>query len=182
MTQPKLYLKLETDASILSDFYSGIEAMDSFIHLRLSAFLRAYKCRFYVLRNEEGIIVAMFVISEGQLILDEDCKDDLHMKFPDIDKWPDLKDYWEAGVFPSIEIHYLAVSKDYQRQHIGKDIISIIESFKDDSFYHHPLFLSVAAYCTKGYSAVGFYSKCRFWASEQMNQHFETLRMYKTLK
>ena len=175
MTQPKLYLKLESDASILSDFYSGIEAMDSFIHSRLSAFLRAYKCRFYVLRNEAGIVV-----SEGRLVLDEDCKDDLHMKFPDIDKWPDLKDYWEVGIFPSIEIHYLAVSKDYQRQHIGKDIISIIGSFKDDSFYHHPLFLSVAAYHTNGYSAVGFYSKCRFLASELMNQSFETLRMFET--
>ena len=48
----KLRLKLEQDASILSDFQSGVEEMDTFIHTRLSAFLRAYNCRVYVLRNE----------------------------------------------------------------------------------------------------------------------------------
>ena len=181
MAQFNLHLKLEQDASILSDFYSGIDAMDTFIHTRLSAFLRAYKCRFYVLRNEQGIIVAMFVVSAGQLVLDEDCKDDLRMKFPDIEEWPELKDYWEAGVFPSIEIDYLAVRQEYRNQHIGKDIISIIESFKDDEFYNHPLFLSVDAYCTRTYSAVKFYDKCRFWAAEFINQSLDTLRMYRRL-
>ena len=179
--QLNLHLRLEQDASILSDFYSGIEKMDTFIHTRLSAFLRAYNCRFYVLRNEQDLIVAMFVVSGGQLSLDEDCKDDLRMKFPDIDEWPELKDYWEAGVFPSIEIDYLAVRKEYRNQHIGEDILTLIESFKDDLYYHHPTFLSVNAYCTKEYSAVGFYSKCNFWAFEFVNQHIDSLRMYKTI-
>ena len=52
MAQFNLHLKLEHDASILKDFYSGVDALDTFIHTRLSAFLRAYNCRFYVLRNE----------------------------------------------------------------------------------------------------------------------------------
>lgn len=181
MTQLNLHLKLEQDASILADFYSGIDAMDTFIHTRLSAFLRAYNCRFYVLRNEQGRIVAMFVTSAGQLLLDDDCKDDLRLKFPDIEEWPEIKDYWEAGVFPSIEIDYLAVQKEFRNCHIGQDIISIIESFKEDIFYHHPLFLSVDAYCTKEYSAVGFYNRCNFWASEFRNQHIDTLRMYRTI-
>ena len=109
MTQMKLHLKLEHDASILSDFYSGIDAMDTFIHTRLSAFLRAYNCRFYVLRNEQGIVIAMFVTSGGQLYLDEDCKDDLRLKFPDIEERPELKDYWEAGwrCVKNIEINIL---------------------------------------------------------------------------
>lgn len=177
----RLHLKLEQDASILSDFHSGVEEMDTFIHTRLSAFLRAYNCRFYVLRNEQGTVVAMFVTSGGQLVLDEDCKDDLRMKFPDIEERPELKDYWEAGVFPSIEIDYLAVRKEYRNQHIGRDIISIIESFKNDVFYNHPLFLSVDAYCTSIYSAVPFYEKCRFWAAESLGAHFDTLRMYRTI-
>ena len=176
-----LHLKLEHDASILSDFYSGIEAMDVFIRTRLSAFLRACNCRFYVLRDEQGIIVAMFVVSGGQLFLDEDCKEDLRMKFPDIEDWPELKDYWEAGVFPSIEIDYLAVRKEFRDQHVGTDIITLIESFKDDTYYHQPSFLSVNAYCTQEYSAIGFYRKCNFWASELMNQRIDSLRMYRTL-
>ena len=178
----KLHLRLEHDASILSDFYSGIDEMDDFIHTRFSAFLRAYNCRFYVLRNEQGIVIAMFVTSSGQLVLDEDCKDDLRLKFPEIEQRPELHDYWEAGVFPSIEIHYLAVRKEFRDQHIGTDIISIIESFKDDIYYNHPLFLSVDAYCTNEYSAVSFYESCRFWASEFKGQHFDTLRMYRTIK
>ena len=181
MAQLQLHLKLEQDASILSDFYSGIEAMDTFIHTRLSAFLRAYNCRFYVLRDEQGIVVAMFVTSAGHLYLDEDCKDDLRTKFPDIEEWSELRDYWEAGVFPSIEIDYLAVKKEYRDQHIGSDIISIIESFKDDEYYNHPLFLSVNAYCTNEYSATRFYERCSFWASEFRGQHFDSLRMYRTI-
>ena len=122
MAQLHLHLKLEQDASILADFYSGIEAMDTFIHTRLNAFLKAYNCRFYVLRDEQGIVIAMFVTSAGYLYLDEDCKEDLRLKFPAIEEWPELKDYWEAGVFPSIEIDYLAVQKEYRNQHIGTDI------------------------------------------------------------
>ena len=106
---------------------------------------------------------------------------DLRIKFPDIEKTEELKDYWEAGVFPSIEIQYLAVKKEYRGQYIGKDIISIINSFKYDSYYHHPLFMSVQAYRTTEYSAVGFYEKCRFWASEFVNPNVETVRMYRTL-
>ena len=67
MAQFNLHLKLEHDASILKDFYSGVDALDTFIHTRLSAFLRAYNCRFYVLRNEQGVIVAMFVISGAKI-------------------------------------------------------------------------------------------------------------------
>ena len=74
MAQLHLHLKLEQDASILADFYSGIEAMDTFIHTRLNAFLKAYNCRFYVLRDEQGIVISMFVTSAGHLYLDEDCK------------------------------------------------------------------------------------------------------------
>lgn len=180
MPQLDLRLKLEQDASVLEDFYSGVDEMDNFIHTRLSAFLRAYRnSRFYVLRNTEGIIIAMFVISEGRLVLDEDCKDDLRMKFPGIEEWDRIKDFWEAGFFPSIEIDYLAVRKEYRGQHIGTDIISFIKSLKDTTYNHyHPMFLSVNAYCTTEYSAVGFYDKCNFWAAEFINPAIETLRMY----
>ena len=176
-----LHLSLEQDASILSDFHSGVEEMDSFIHVRLASFQRAYNCRFYVLRDEQGTVVAMFVISAGQLFLDEDCKEDLLMKFPDIEERPKLRDYWEAGVFPSIEIHYLAVQQEYRNQKIGGDILSIIESLKDDIFYNHPLFLSVNAFYSEKYSAVGFYHKCRFWASEFASQHIDSVRMYRAI-
>lgn len=182
MAKTKIYLSRESDASVLADFYSGVDGMDDFIHNRLSVFLRVYSSsRFYVLRNEQGIIIAMFVLSAGQLFLDESCKDDLRMKFPDIEEREDLKEYWGGGLFPSIEINYLAVHKDYQRQHLGRKIVNTIVNFRNDDYYNNPLFISVDAYCTHEYSAVGFYDKCRFWPSEFMNQQLDTLRMYRIL-
>ena len=182
MAKQRFHLEREADTSVLADFYSGVKSMDHFIHTRLSIFLRIYKnSRFYVLRNEDGLILAMCVLSPGQLFLDEDCKDDLRIKFPDIEERADLKEYWEGGLFPSIEISYLAVSKEYQGMHIGSKLIDTIVKFKNDEFYNHPLFLSVDALCTKEYSAVGFYNKCRFWASEYMNVKLDTLRMYRTI-
>ena len=182
MTKTRYHLAREYNASVLADFKSGVESMDEFIHNRLSVFLRVYNTsRFYVLKDVDGLIVAMFVVSCGQLFLDEDCKEDLHMKFPDIEERPDIKDYWEGGLFPSIEINYLAVHKDFQNRHIGRKIIRTIMDFKDDDYYNHPVFLSVDALCTNEYSAVGFYQKCNFWASEFMNQKIDTLRMYRTL-
>ena len=183
MAKQRFYLELESDASVLADFYSGVKSMDEFIHNRLSVFLRVYKdSRFYVLRNEDGLVLAMCVLSSGQLFLDEDCKDDLRIKFPDIDEREDLKEYWQGGLFPSIEINYLAVNQDYQGKHIGSKIIDTISKFKDDDFYNHPLFISVDALCTKEYSAVGFYDRCRFLASEYMNMKLDTLRMYRTIR
>ncbi len=183
MAKQRFNLVREYDASVLADFYSGVESMDDFIHNRLAVFLRVYNnSRFYVLRDENRNILAMVVLSCGQLFLDEDCKDDLRLKFPDIEEREDLKEYWDGGLFPSIEINYLAVSRDYQKRHIGSKIIEKIETFKNDEFYNHPLFLSVDALCTKEYSAVGFYDRCRFWASEYLNMRLDTLRMYRTIR
>ena len=182
MVKTKFYLEREQDVSVLDEFYSGIADMDNFIHNRLSVFLRVYNnSRFYVLREEQGKVIAMFVVGTGQLFLDEDCKDDLRMKFPDIESRPEIKEYWEGGLFPSIEINYLAVHKDYQHKHIGRRLIKTIAGFKEDIFYNHPLFLSVDAYCTNEYSAVRFYERCGFWASEFRGQHIDSLRMYRTL-
>ena len=125
MALPRLHLSLESDASLLADFYCGQAEMDEFIHTRLNAFLTAYNCRFYVVRDERETIVAMLVLSSGQLFLDEDCKDDLRLKFPDIEVNERLKPYWEAGVFPSIEIDYLAVQQEYRGRHIGSTLMQI---------------------------------------------------------
>ena len=42
-------------------------------------------------------------------------------------------------------------------------------------------FLTVEAYSRGTNSAVGFYSKCDFFAAEEPNPNKETLRMYKTI-
>jgi ribosomal protein S18 acetylase RimI-like enzyme len=42
-------------------------------------------------------------------------------------------------------------------------------------------FLTVEAYATKEYSAVGFYERCGFTAAEVKRPYKDTLRMYMTL-
>ena len=42
-------------------------------------------------------------------------------------------------------------------------------------------FLTVEAYATTGYSAVGFYNNCGFTPSELKNPNKDTLRMFMTL-
>lgn len=170
----------ETDASVLKDFYCGLSIMDDFIHDgRLQAFLDEYACSFYVARDGEDI-VGMFVINRGYIELDEDCKEDLEMKFPDIQKIPLIAPYWGTGCFPSIEIDYLAVKKELRESHahIGRQMIREIMSHWEDAEYDNPLFLSVDAYCTSKYSAVRFYERCNFWKSEFKNPNIDTWRMY----
>ena len=90
-----------------------------------------------------------------------------------------LRDYWESGVFPTVEIEYIAVRKDMRGKHIGSTLIHYIRSLQSDKHFHNPRFISVSAYCTSSYSAVPFYQKCNFWAAEIKNPYANTLRMYR---
>lgn len=181
MNQPRLYISLQTDVSILSDFCCGQTNMDNFIHTRLGAFLKSYPTtRLFVVKDESHAIVAMFVLNNGHLLLDDDCKDDLLIKFPEIEKIDYLQDYWESGAFPSIEIDYIAVREDLRNQHIGDSLIHYISSLhKEEATFRDTCFISVSAYCTPQYSAVPFYQKCNFCAAEIKNPYSDTLRMYR---
>jgi len=177
---PSLHISVQTDVEILRDFYCGQPDMDEFIHTRLDAFLKSYpRARMYVARDDHQQVVAMFVLSNGHQFLDEDCKEDLVMKYPDILSREDLKDYWESGAFPTIEIDYLAVAQNMRNCQIGTTLIHFISSLKDDDYFHDSKLISVSAYCTSEYSAVRFYQTCNFWAAEIKNPFADTLRMYR---
>lgn len=183
MLDSDLIVSQETDASILADFYCGLQRMDDYIHDgSLQQFLDNNPCHFYVIKDGTEV-VAMFVISKGHLELDEDCKDDLKMKFPDIDKSPISKMLWDQCMFPSIEIDYLAVREGHRcsDKHIGSFAIREIMTHWTEPEYEAPLFLSVDAYRTPSYSAVRFYEKCQFWASEFPNPNIDTLRMFRII-
>lgn len=177
----RLHISEQQDAAILADFYCGESHMDEFLHKRLNAFLASYDCRFYVIKDDAGQIIAMFVLRNGRIYLDEDCKDDLQMKFPDILEEQDIANFWESGVFPSIEIEYLAVQQEVRKNHVGSDIIEFVSSLRNDTYFRNPIFISVSAYCTQQYTAVPFYSKNGFWASEIKNPNADTLKMYRMI-
>ena len=74
----------------------------------------------------------------------------------------------------------MAVDQNWRGQGIGEYIISQVEN-KVQHDYPDCEFMTVEAYKTTGYSAVGFYSHCNFTPAEPPLGYKDTLRMYKVL-
>lgn len=168
------------DASVLSNFYCGVQEMDDFIHEKLQHYLERTGCNAFVVKHDEQII-AMLALGEDVLILDEDDRDDMILGFvPKPEKAFVQSDFLSEKEFPAIEITYLAVDKKWRNQGIGEYIISQIEN---KVMIDHPdyEFITVEAYKTANYSAVGFYSRCNFTPAEPPLGYKDTLRMYKVL-
>lgn len=168
------------DASVLSNFYCGIDEMDEFIHNKLQDYLKKAGCDTYTIKQGDEI-VAMLSLGEDTLSLDDDDKDDMRSGFvPKPNIALDNKDFFAEKDFPAIEIAYLAVKKEKRKQGIGEYIISQVEK-KAQRDNPECEFLTVEAYKTKKYSAVGFYNKCDFTPAEVPLSYKDTLRMYKVL-
>ena len=168
------------DASVLSNFYCGIDEMDEFIHNKLQDYLKKAGCDTYTIKQGDEI-VAMLSLGEDTLSLDDDDKDDMRSGFvPKPNIALDNKDFFAEKEFPAIEIAYLAVKKEKRKQGIGEYIISQVEE-KAQRDNPECEFLTVEAYKTKKYSAVGFYNKCDFTPAEVPLSYKDTLRMYKVL-
>jgi GNAT superfamily N-acetyltransferase len=168
------------DASVLLNFFCGINEMDDFIHSKLQSYINDSDCKTYVVKSN-GTIVAMFSLCPDMLSLDED--DEYDMKIGAAPK-PRIaftdKQFFTNREFDAIELAYLAVSKDYKKRGIGEFVISEIENkirIEDKSCQ----FLTVEAYKTPTYSAIGFYEKCHFTPSELPIPTRNTLKMYKVL-
>ena len=154
--------------------------MDDFIHEKLQGYLNRTGCDAYVVMSGKDI-VAMLSLGDDTLTLDDDDKDDMKSGFiPKPSITLEHQDYLAENEFPAIEITYLAVDRKWRRQGIGEYIISQVERKVQ---LEHPEceFITVEAYKTSGYSAVGFYSHCDFTPAEPPMGYKDTLRMYKVL-
>ena len=168
------------DASILSNFYCGIQEMDDFIHAKHQGYLNRTGCDTFVVRLGDDI-VAMLSLGDDTLTLDEDDKDDMKSGFiPKPNIALESQNYLSDNEFPAVEITYLAVDKKWRGQGIGEYIVSQIEN-KVQREHPECEFITVEAYITNGYSAVGFYSHCDFTPAEPPMGYKDTLRMYKVL-
>jgi GNAT superfamily N-acetyltransferase len=168
------------DASVLSNFYCGIQEMDDFIHKKLQGYLQRTDCEAYAIKHK-GEIVAMLSLGEDVLCLDEDDKGDMRSGFiPKPSKALETQAFLMEKEFPAVEITYLAVGKDWRGKGIGEFIISQVEN---KVLRERPEceFVTVEAYHAEGYSAVGFYAHCDFTPAEQPMGFKNTLRMYKVL-
>ena len=169
------------DASVLSNFYCGIKEMDVFIHNKLQGYLDRTGCDIYIVRQKDEI-VAMFSLGNDTLDLDEDDRDDMKSGFvPKPAIALEDTDFFSEKEFEAIEITYLAVEEERRGQGIGEYIISQIEG-KILCDNPNCEFITVEAYKTKDYSAVGFYSRCGFTPAEPPLGYKDTLRMYKVLR
>lgn len=168
------------DASILSNFYCGIPDMDDFIHEKLQGYLNRTECDAYVIKQNDDI-VAMLSLGNDTLSLDDDDKDEMKSGFiPKPTVALEKQSFLEETEFPAIEITYLAVERDRRGQGIGEFIINQVEKkvLRDNPECE---FITVEAYKTKDYSAVGFYARCHFTPAEPPIGYKDTLRMYKVL-
>ena len=94
-------------------------------------------------------------------------------------QWKKIKDTFPDGKkfrsYPSVKIGRFAVAKEYQSQHIGAQLISIIKALlSDDNIYSAFRFITVDAYCC----ALDFYRHNGFKELTQTDENDSTRLMY----
>ena len=170
--------------SILEDFDCGVEAMDKFIRNGFRMSIENHFCEAYCVYCF-GELVGLFALSFDSIDLDSEDKEDLQHGYATA-SIPDIDDNYEETFYskrryPALDIAYLAIQKKWRNKHIGKAIISEISERAKAQRFAGCQFLTVEAYATKEYSAVGFYESCGFTPSELKNPNKDTLRMFMTL-
>ena len=167
-TPTQLIFERIADASILSHFSCGIDSMDEFIHKELQEYIWMGSCQMYIIREGEEI-VAMYCLDQHNLCLSEVVKNKMKegtkpspQNIQDIDN-----SYWFKPFFDAVEITYLAVSVNRQRQHIGSFIIESIMNQVAHNPDIHSDFVTVRALKHSDYTAVPFYRSCGFFPAEE---------------
>lgn len=173
-----------SDMQCLKGFRCGFHEMDAFIQEGLYVSAQHHYCQIYTVRLADEII-ALLALSFDSLNLDLADKDDMMQGFS-IANPPRLADdykdiFFHKSHYPAIEITYLAVHEKYSNQGWGSLIVEAIAEKAETQSLAGCQFLTVEAWSTKKYSAVGFYEKCGFSACAYPNPNKDTLRMFRTL-
>ncbi len=177
-------ISLLTDFGKVHSFHSGVRQMDSFIQNRLELSSNNHYCSTYEVESQ-GVLIGIFALSFDSLDLDLDDKDELMHGIssaysPSVD-YDYQGTFWAKPRYPSLDIAYLAVHKDWRGKGIGRLLIDAISEKARSQKFAGCQFLTVEALKTVEYSAVSFYTKCGFAACEFPNPNKDTLRMYRTL-
>lgn len=129
MEKNKLVIAQIEDFAELQFFESGNQQMDDFIHTYLEECDASHYCQTYAVRSSnDQKVLAIFSLAFDSVKLDEDDFDDMRIGAagtdkPSVDEW--FRDrFEEKAIYPALEIAYLAVSKDYQHQHLGSEILA----------------------------------------------------------
>lgn len=171
------------DFNVLNNFDCGVEAMNKFIRNGFQMSIENHFCEAYCAYCS-GELVGLFALSFDSIDLDSDDKEELQNGYntliPDIDyNYEEI--FYSKRRYPALDIAYLAIQKEWRNKHIGKAIVSEITERAKEQRFAGCQFLTVEAYTTTDYSAVGFYYSCGFSASEIKDPNKDTLRMYMPL-
>lgn len=172
------------DYSLLKDFHCGVQQMDEFIQQKLQYSIEAHFCVPYIVIDDDDI-VAFFALSYDSLAMPSAYFDDFLNGFsssgtPNIPF--DYHDTFEHKEhYPAIDVAYFAVSEQYQRKHIGSEILEDIIQFVKDHALAGCQFIVVDALVTSDYSAMSFYAKNKFTVCEDKKPYKDCVRMYRVL-
>lgn len=177
----RLIIERASSASVLSNFYCGIEELDNFIHDELQGYIDMGSCKLYIAKEDDDI-VGMFCLDSGYLTLSEAAKENMREGVKPIsDSAPLSSDafYWLKPVYEATEITYLAVAKTKQRQNIGSSLIEGIMQKVSQSDEYSGDFVTVRAFNHGGYTAIPFYKNCGFFPAmaEKENQNLFMYRV-----
>lgn len=180
----ELEIKSVDNIDSFKGFHCGIPAMDKFIHTGLALSIKNHYCQLYSVSAGQQV-VALFALSFDSVDLDNDDKEEIATGIsttgmPDVD-YDYEETFYSKRRYPALDIAYLAVREDLREQHIGQYLVSQIRKKAKEQRFAGCQFITVEAYNTKEYSAVGFYSKCGFAPNEFPNPNKDTLRMFQTL-
>lgn len=174
------------DIHELNDFYCGITEMDDFFHNSngFSMSIDNHYCKAFVVRDESNDVVAVFALNFDAITFDSDNFDDIFSgalgNTPDID-YEYQENFKSKTHHPALEITYLAVRKDKQKNGIGEYLVEKIASAAQRQALAGCEFLTVSAYHNNKYSAVNFYSKCLFSTLDITRDAPNTTRMFRML-
>ena len=180
------------EVSLISDFESllsfscGVKSLNDFIHSELEVYAKNHYCSAYLVSTKNGRkdTVAIFALAFDSIVLDADDFEEMNSGTsdtgrPQVDENHRIK-FENKSVYPALEIAYLAVSEDFQHKNVGKAIVDEIAEYARRQTLAGCVFLTVKAYHTRDYSALGFYQKCHF-AKLTPRQQGEVWPMFRTL-
>lgn len=142
----------------LKSMSCGVRVMDEVLHSPiLLAGMDELQCDAYLVHNVDGVLVGFFAVNMDRLEFELDGKSYYH---------------------DALDIAYLAVNKDFQRQRIGTAIINKILELSEQK-NPNGVYISVDALYLpeENYWASPFYEKLGFISIDP--PRFDTIKMYR---
>lgn len=173
------------DFNELTNFYTGKNKMDDFLHNHLKDCEESHYCSTFCVRlKANNSIVAIFALAFDSVDIDSDDFDDMRMGAAGTEL-PAVKSHFreqfeQKYTYPALEVAYLAIDKKFQNLHLGSALIDEIAAMARKQNFAGCIFLTVRAWHTPGYSAVSFYEKNQFAKLTPVPQ-MDVWPMYKTI-